>query len=129
MNIGVSLSHEPYYARTAIDYVSHDGTRYYMAECTGGNWQEGWRVGKCPDDLKNATVQVVTIENSEQSAPGQVSSSYKALAVSTVSLDISSAFHIQGSSVTLSGQLSPPPQNKQSQCTSKQTVCLGQNWA
>lgn len=112
MNIGVSLSHEPYYARTAIDYVSHDGTRYYMAECTGGNWQEGWRVGERPDDLKNATVQVVTLENSEQSAPGQVSASYKALAVSTVSLDISSAFLIQGSSVTLSGQLSPPLQNK-----------------
>jgi hypothetical protein len=112
MNIGVSLSHETYYVRTAIDYVSYGGTRYYMSECTGGNWQEGWRVGERPDDLKNATVQVVALENSEQSAPGQVSASYKALVVSTVSLDMSSAFLIQGSSVTLSGQLSPPLQNQ-----------------
>jgi hypothetical protein len=59
MNVGVSLSHEPHYARGAIDYVLHDGTRYYMAECTGGNWQEGWRVGECPDDLKNATLKTV----------------------------------------------------------------------
>jgi len=111
MNIGVSLSHEPHWARGAIDYVLHDGTRYYMAECTGGNWQGGWRVGECPDDLKGATVQVVTLENCEQSAPGQVTASYKPLATSTVSLDVSSAFLIQGSSVTLSGQLSLPLQN------------------
>jgi hypothetical protein len=111
MNIGVSLSHEPNYARGAIDYVLHDGTRYYMAECTGGNWQEGWRVGECPDDLKNATLQVITLENCEQSAPGQVSASYKTLAISAASLDVSSTFLIQGTTVVLSGLLSPPLQN------------------
>jgi hypothetical protein len=82
-----------------------------MAECTGGDWQEGWRVGECPDDLQNATLQVITIENREQSAPGQVSASYKALAVSAVSLDVSSTFLIQGTAVTLSGTLTPPLQN------------------
>lgn len=111
MNIGVNLSHEPRCARGEIDYVLHDGIRYYMAECTGENWKEGWRVGECPDDLTNATVQVVTLENCEQSAPGQVTASYNALAVSTVSLDISSAFLTQGSSLTLSGQLSQLLQN------------------
>jgi hypothetical protein len=112
MNVGVSLSHDPNFARGTVDYVLHDGTRYYMAECTGGNWQDGWRVGECPDDLKGAMLQVITLENCEQSAPGQVSASYNALAVSTVSLDISSAYLTQGSSVRLSGQLSPPLQNK-----------------
>ena len=111
MNIGVSLSNEPQYARGDDYYVMHGGTKYYMAECTGGDWQEGWRVGECPDDLQNATVQVITLENYEQSAPGQVSASYKTLAVSAASLDVSSAFLIQGTAVTLSGVLSPPLQN------------------
>jgi hypothetical protein len=111
MNVGVSLSHEPQYARGDINHVLHDGTKYYMAECTGGDWQEGWRVGECPDDLQNATVQVITLENCEQSAPGQVSASYKALAISAASLDVSSTFLIQGTAVTLTGMLSPHLQN------------------
>ena len=111
MNIGVSLPNEPQYARSNVSYVLYGGAKYYMAECTGGDWQEGWRVGECPDDLQNATVQVVTLENCEQSAPGQVSASLKALAVSAASLDVSSAFLIQGTAVTLSGMLSPPLQN------------------
>lgn len=111
MNIGVGLSHEPYYARGKIDYALHDGTRYYMAECTGGDWQEGWRVGECPPELNNATLQVITLENYEKSAPEQISASYKSLAISAASLDASSTFLIQGSAVTLSGLLSPPLQN------------------
>ena len=111
MNIGVSLSNEPQYTRGDNYYVMHDSTKYYMAECTGGDWQEGWRVGECPDDLQNATVQVITLENCEQSAPGQVSASCKTLAVSAASLDVSSAFLIQGTTVTLSGMLAPPMQN------------------
>jgi hypothetical protein len=112
MDIGVSLSHEPHSARGTIDYVSYNNTRYYMAECTGGNWQGGWRVGECPDDLKDASLQVITLENCEQSAAGQVSASYKVLASSTASLDVSASFLIQGSQVTLSGLLSPSLQNK-----------------
>jgi hypothetical protein len=112
MNIGVSLSNEPQSARTGVDYAIHDGSRFYIAECTGGNWQEGWRVGECPDSLKNATLQVISLENYEQSAPGQVSASYKALGQSTLSLEVSSKFLIQGGSVTLSGQLSPFLQNE-----------------
>jgi len=111
MNIGVSLPHEPQYARGDINYVLHDGTKYYMAECTGGDWQEGWRVGECPPELNNATIQVITLENYEKSAPEQISASYKALAISAASLDVSSTFLIQGSAVTLSGLLSPPLQN------------------
>ena len=112
MNVGVSLSRNPNFSRGTVDYALHNGTRYYMAECTGGNWQDGWRVGECPDELKGVTLQVITLENCEQYAPGQVSTSSKSLAVSTVSLDISSAYLTQGASVRLSGQLSPPLQNK-----------------
>jgi len=112
MNIGVSLSHEPNSARGAFDYVVNNGTRYYMAECTGGDLQSGWRVGECPADLKGAMLRVVTLENCEPYAPGQVSASYKTLAVSTVSLDVPSTFFTQGSSIKLSGQLSPPLQDQ-----------------
>lgn len=107
MNVGVSLSHTPYDAREQAYYVTYNNIQYYIAETTGGDWQNGWRVGECPDDLKNAQVQTITLENSEQSAPGQVSASYKTLASSTLSLTVSATYLIQGSTITLSGQLSP----------------------
>ena len=112
MNVGVSLSNEPEIARGAIDYELYNGTKYYVAECTGGNWQDGWRVGECPDDLIGIPMQVITLENCEQSAPGQVSASLNGLAVSNISMDISSGYATQGGAVKLSGQLSPPLQNK-----------------
>ncbi|MEM4704550.1 MAG: hypothetical protein QXJ02_05730 [Candidatus Bathyarchaeia archaeon] len=107
MNIGISLSHEPYDARQQIYYVKYQEVKYYVAECTGGNWKSGWRVGECPDELKNANPQVITLENCEQTATGQVSASYKTLLPSTLTLVASSAFVMQGSTVTLSGQLTP----------------------
>jgi hypothetical protein len=112
MNIGVSLSHVPHDAREQAYYVTYNNIRYYMAEVTGGDWQNGWRIGECPDDLKNAPAEVITLENCEQTTYGQVSASYKTLTSSTISLTISSTFLIQGSPITISGQLSPPLQNK-----------------
>lgn len=112
MNIGVSLPHPPRDTSKRVDYVIHNGARFYMAECTGGNWQSGWRVGECPESLKNASVQVITLENCEQFAPGQVSASYKALRASAISFDLSSGYVIQGSSVILSGEISPSLENK-----------------
>ncbi len=112
MNIGVHLPHVPRYARTQVFFVTYNGTRYYVAECTGDNWKEGWRVGECPQDLMQETPQIITLENCEEWAPGQVSASYETLLSSTISLVASSIFVIQGSTVTLSGQLSPKLQNK-----------------
>lgn len=112
MNIGVSLSHIPYDARQQAYYVTYNHIQYYVAECTGGNWQTGWRVGECPDTLKHAQVQVITLENSEPTAPGQVSASYKTLQSSALSLNISPTYLIQGGSITISGQLSPVLENK-----------------
>jgi len=112
MNVGVSLSHVPHDAREQAYYVTYNNIRYYVAECTGGNWQSGWRVGEFPDDLKQTSVQVITLENCEQWAPGQVSAGYKTLETSTISLTISSTYLIQGGVVTLYGQFSPILQNK-----------------
>ena len=112
MNIGVSLPHVPNDAREAAFYVPNNNIRYYVAECTGGNWQTGWRVGECPDTLEHASVQVTTLEGCEPTAPGQVSASYKSLAASTLSLAVSPSSLLQGSTVTFSGQLSPTLKNK-----------------
>lgn len=112
MNIGVQLSHAPQDTREQAYYITYDNTQYYVAECTGGNWRNGWRVGECPDDLKQASVQVITLENCEQWAPGQVSASYNTLKSSSISLTVSSAYVIQGSTITISGQLSPALQNE-----------------
>jgi len=114
MNIGVSLSHMPYDARDKVYSVSYDDVEYYIAECTGGNWQKGWRVGECPDDLKQAftNVQVISLENTEQISPGQVSASYQTLIASSIFLTVSSAFLIQGGSITISGKLSPQLKNE-----------------
>jgi len=112
MNVGVSLSHVPADTRSDAYYITYNNIKYYVAECTGGDWRNGWRVGECPTELKQAPVQVITLENCEQWAPGQVSASYKTLLPSTIMLNISPTYLIQGSTVTLSGQLSPVLQNK-----------------
>jgi len=112
MNIAVNLSHTPNYVRGQVYYVTISGMQYYMAETTGGEWQTGWRVGECPDSLRNAPVQIITLENSDQSTFGQVSASYKTLQSSSISLTISPAYLTQGSIVTIAGQLSPALQNE-----------------
>jgi hypothetical protein len=106
MNIGVSLSHAPYDARSAVSYFLHDNVRYYMAETTGGDWETGWRVGECPDILEGVSASIITLEDAERVSPGQVSASFSSLAASSISLSVSSPFLIEGSSVVLSGVVS-----------------------
>jgi len=107
MNVGVYLSSEPGDARSAVYYYTHDGKRYYTAECTGDDWRNGWRVGECPDLLKGAPARIITLEDCEQTSPGQVSSNYGVLDASSLSLAVSSRFVIAGSTVTMSGSISP----------------------
>ncbi len=107
MNVGVNLSHTPDDARTSVAYFSYNGERYYMAETTGGKWEVGWRVGECPDSLQGASAQVITLEDAEQLSPGQVSASFSALTASSITLSVSSSFLVEGSSVTVSGSVSP----------------------
>jgi hypothetical protein len=111
MNIGVHLSSTPDEARSAVYYINYDGKSYYMAETTGGNWEKGWRVGECPDVLKDASAQVMTLENAEQTSPGQVSSGYSTLASSSISLALSSTYITRGGMVTASGKITPAVSN------------------
>jgi len=112
MNIGVYLSSAPEDARDSVYYVTHDGTRYYVAECTGGNWKEGWQVGECPADLKQVSAEVFTLEDSEQVAPGQVSASFTAMEPSVLSLEVSPIISLQNSAITIAGQLAPAVSNE-----------------
>ncbi len=112
MNIGVHLASAPKDARDSVYYMTHDGTKYYIAECTGGNWKEGWRVGECPEDCKTASSQIITLENAEQVAPGQVSASFSAFEPSTMSLEISPIISLQNSAITLYGQIAPETADK-----------------
>jgi hypothetical protein len=112
MNIGVHLSSAPEDVRDSGFYVTHDGTRYYVAECTGGNWEDGWRIGECPPDLKEVSAEVVTLENAEEVAPGQVSASFTAMEPSGLSLEVSPIISIQDSAVIIGGQLVPQIPNE-----------------
>jgi hypothetical protein len=112
MNIGVHLASAPKDARDSVYYMTHDGTKYYIAECTGGNWKDGWRVGECPEDCKQASSQIITLEDAEQVAPGQVSASFSAFEPSTMSLDISPIISLQNSAITFRGQIAPEAANK-----------------
>jgi hypothetical protein len=107
MNIGVHLSSAPTDCRDSVYYITNDNTRYYVAECTGGNWREGWRVGECPPDLKQVSAEVVTLEDAEQMAPGQVSASFTSMEPSALSLEVSPIISIQNTAVVLAGKLAP----------------------
>ena len=107
MNIGVHLSSAPEDVRDSVYYVTQDGTRYYVAECTGGNWREGWRVGECPEDLKQVSAEMFTLEDAEQVAPGQVSASFTAMEPSALSLEVSPIISLQNSAIVLGGRLAP----------------------
>jgi hypothetical protein len=112
MNIGVHLPSTPENIRDSPCYVTHDGERYYVAECTGGNWQEGWRVGECPPDLKQVSTEVVTLEDAEQVAPGQVSASFTSMEPSALSLEVSPIISIENSAIVIGGQLNPELPNE-----------------
>jgi len=107
MNIGVHLSDPPRNARDSVYFMTSNDTKYYIAECTGGNWKEGWRVGECPEDCKQASSEIYTLEEAELIAPGQVSASFTALETSTIYLEISSLVLLQNGAITLRGQISP----------------------
>lgn len=107
MNIGVYLSETPTNARDNTCYVTYNDKQYYMAECTGENWMEGWRVGECPPDLENVGVEVISLEGIEQISPGQASASFNSLESSVLSLELTPEFSLQNTNLNVRGQLSP----------------------
>ncbi|MEM3766213.1 MAG: Ig-like domain-containing protein [Candidatus Bathyarchaeia archaeon] len=115
MNIGVYLSETPVYARGgSVWYISYNSKRYYIAECTGycsgANATSGWRVGECPDDLKQASATIIPLNNVEMSSPAQVSASVDAdLSTSyfaTLTRSPSPPYYV-GQQIQIQGTISP----------------------
>ena len=79
MNIGVYLPETPVYSRDGAWYISYNSKNYYIAECTGycngANATLGWRVGECPDNLKQASATIIPLDSVETTPPAQVSAS------------------------------------------------------
>lgn len=111
MNVGVSLSEAPRDARDDVHYIDYNSERYYVAECTGGDWKTGWRIGEYSEDQNQNSAQVISLKNIDDPRAGQVSASYENLDTSTISLAISPTFLIQDGVITLTGDLNPPLKN------------------
>ncbi len=112
MEIAVDLGQAPTDARTPAFGFTVNNATYYIAESTGGKWRQGWRVGECPTDYQNATSQVVTLQNMEQSSIGQVSANLRELDPSTLALQVSSSFMLEDSPLVISGQILPETPNQ-----------------
>ena len=107
MLVGVHLPESPKDARSQAYFYKHEDRKYYVAETTGNNWKTGWRVGECPEILQKANAKVIPINNYEQSAPAQVSSSYTIPDSSALYMSLSTSFAVFQNDVEINGSLSP----------------------
>jgi hypothetical protein len=112
MQIAVDIGSEPVQARNGVYSITYQNVSYYIAECTGGNWRWGWRVGECPADYQNATSQVITLDKMEQTSIGQVGASLRELDPSTLALQVSSSLMLENSPIVISGQILPQTPNE-----------------
>lgn len=125
MNIGVHLTNPPEDARTGVYKFDFEGLPYYIAECTGGNWTTGWRVGECPENLKTAKAQILALSNAEEVAPGQVSAGFTELENSVLSLKVKPPFTLENNFVAIQGYLYP---NKPNENITIYLGLSGQRW-
>ncbi|UCC58580.1 MAG: Ig-like domain repeat protein [Candidatus Bathyarchaeum sp.] len=107
MLLGVHLPESPKDARSTLYFYRHQGKKFYVAETTGGNWEKGWRVGECPEVLQRAAAKIISLGNYEETAPGQVSSSYIIPDSSALHMSLSTNFVVAQNDVEISGSLSP----------------------
>jgi len=107
MLVGVHLPESPNDARSQVYSYKHEEKKYYVAETTGGNWENGWRVGECPETLQRLAANVIPITNYERSSLGQVSSSYSIPDSSSIYMSLSTNFAVSQNDVEISGSLSP----------------------
>jgi hypothetical protein len=110
MNVGVYLPYTPVYHTwwmTSAGYEYNNKT-YWIAECTS---REEWKVGDRPDLVADATPQIISLENCEESSPAHVSSSLDdPLIPSSISINLSSensSIGDGGPTLTILGSISP----------------------
>jgi hypothetical protein len=112
MELGVDLGYAPKEARVEVYSVNVQNVSYYIAECTGSQWRDSWRVGETPTEYQNASSQIVMLPKMEQLSIGQVSASLRELDPSTLALQISSSIILENNNVTISGQILPQTANE-----------------
>ena len=106
MTLGVNLQQEPTDVRTDAYFLAYNGKKYYVGECTG-NFENGWRVGECPENMLGARAHVIPLDDMELEAPSTVSCSYSTPKDSSLLLSMSSKFVIGENQVKIMGLLSP----------------------
>ncbi len=112
MTVGVHLPEPPKNARIATSYFTYEQKPYFIAETTG-DFENGWRVGECPDLLKGASAQIIPLNQiDETSAPDQVSSTYTTPQFSSLLLSVSPEFAIAQNNIQIFGSLSPSLQGE-----------------
>ncbi|MEJ2270922.1 MAG: Ig-like domain-containing protein [Candidatus Bathyarchaeota archaeon] len=112
MTVGVNLSEPPTNARTSASYFTFEQNPYYIAETTG-NFENGWRVGECPDLVKGASAQIIPLNQIEiKPSPDQVFSSYSSPQYSSLFVSTSTEFAIAQNEIQIIGSLSPSLEGK-----------------
>jgi hypothetical protein len=107
MNIGVYLPYMPvnnnlFLSSTSFDY---NNKTYWTAEATP---EANWKVGDQSLRMANLITQIISLEDSEQSSPGQISCSLSPLSPSAITVNLLSAPNDQGNrSLLISGTLKP----------------------
>jgi hypothetical protein len=112
MEIGVDLGTAPTKARVDVYSVNYNNVPYYIGECTGEQWRDGWRIGEIPSKYQNVSSQVVSLQNTAQLSIGQVSASLRELSPSDLALQISLPIMFESSNVIISGQILPQTANE-----------------
>ena len=107
MLLGVHLPESPKDSRSTVYFYRYQEKKYYVAETTGGNWENGWRVGECPEILQRAVAKVIPLANYEREAPEQVSSNCIVPDSSALYMMLSTSFLVSQNDITISGSLSP----------------------
>jgi hypothetical protein len=126
MNVGVYLPTTPLHASSELkpNGFEYNNKTYWVAECTPtGNW----KVGNQPESFAQVEPSIISLENSEESAPALISSSLNnPLVPSSISINISlenSSTSENERSLTISGSISPEYSER------KVVMYIGQNWS
>jgi len=112
MQIGIDVGDQPKDARYPSYSVPYQNISYYIAECTGGAWRYGWRVGECPDKYQNVSIQVVPLDRMEQTSIGQVAANLRELDHSTLAMKVSRTMLLENNAITITGQIYPQSPNE-----------------
>ncbi len=112
MEIAVDIGGAPTDARVDVYSVTYQDATYYIGECTGSKWRDGWRIGECPTNYQNVTAQIVGLPHTEQSSIGQVTANLRELGASTVNIQVSAPFTLEQTQIEITGEIDPLTPNE-----------------